>query len=62
MMQTKVEDRYVSTLHAARLLSCSRHTILRMLAKGELKGEQIANRMVVLKASLPSAAPEQEKP
>lgn len=50
-------DLYVSTLHAARLLGCSRHTIMSMLIKGELIGETVANRLVVLKSSLPAPVP-----
>lgn len=50
------DDRYLSTLHVARLLKTSRHTVMAMLADGRLQGERIAGRLVVLKSSLPEAA------
>ncbi len=43
---------YITVPVAAKLLGCSRPTVYAKIARGEIKGEHIAGRLVVVRASL----------
>lgn len=49
-----VEDRWMSLPQAAAAIGCSRQGVLISIAKGDLRSEQVAGRIVVSRDSVDS--------